>query len=56
MKKELRDFFWEEENSFEELMKEFDEDELWEKYMEDHLKKEEECRKRASLRRRRRMK
>jgi hypothetical protein len=51
MKKERGDFLLEEGRFFEELMKEVDEDELWEKYMEDHLKEEEECRRRANLRR-----
>ena len=48
MKKKLPNLLLEEDKSFEELMKEIDEDELWEKYMEDHLKEEEErCRKKA---------
>jgi|GEM_PF-5810224 hypothetical protein len=34
-----------EQKTFEESMKEWDEDELWEKYMEEHLKEEEECRR-----------
>ena len=49
MDKELRDFLLEEEKIFEELMKEFDDDELWEKYIEDHLKEEEECRKKREF-------
>jgi hypothetical protein len=52
MEKELRDFLFEEGKFFEELMKEIDEEELWEKYMED-LKEEEECKKRARLRKQR---
>jgi hypothetical protein len=56
MKKELSDFLLEEGKFFEELMKEVDEDELWEKYMKDHLKEEEECRKRARLRKKRKSK
>jgi hypothetical protein len=34
-----------EQKTFEELMKEWDEDEIWGKYMEEHLKEEEECRR-----------
>jgi hypothetical protein len=49
MEKELRDLLLEEDKSFEELMKEFDENELWEKYIKDHLKEKEEYRKRINL-------
>jgi hypothetical protein len=51
MEKEMGDFFLEGSKTFEDLMKDIDEDELWKKYMEDHLKEEEECRKRANLKR-----
>jgi len=56
MEKERRDLLLKEDKSFEELMKEMDEDELWKKYMEDHLKEEEECRKRANLKRQKKSK
>jgi hypothetical protein len=51
MERNSHDFLLEEDKTFEELLKEFDEDELWEKYVEDHLKEEEECRRSAFLKR-----
>jgi hypothetical protein len=56
MREDLRDFLLEEGKTFKELLKEFDEIELWEKYMEDHLKEEEECRQKAKLKRQKRKK
>jgi hypothetical protein len=56
MEKELRNLLLEENKSFEELMKEFDEDELWKKYMEDHLKEKEEGRKRTNSKRQKKTK
>jgi hypothetical protein len=56
MREDLHDFLLEEDKTFEELLREFDEDALWEKYMEDHLKEEEECRRRANLRRQKKRK
>jgi hypothetical protein len=38
-----------EQKTFEELMKEWDDDELWEKYMEEHLKEEEEGRRKRKI-------
>jgi len=56
MREDLRDFFLEEDKTFEDLLKEFDEDELWGEYIEDHLKEEEECRQRAKLKRQKKRK
>ena len=56
MEKELHSLLLEEDKSFEELMKEVDEDALWEKYIKDHLEEEKECRKKANSKRRKKRK
>jgi hypothetical protein len=56
MEKKLHNFLLEETNFFENLMKEFDDEELWKKYMEDCLKEKEERKKRTNSKKRKKRK